>query len=458
MSNDQPTHNDTTDAPPAGAGSVLRQRVQNLARNDLKRLLVTGVPHLLTAIVLTQGMNMIRQVLLRWLLAPDDIGKIAYVMQIVDLIVLFADLGISAAVLKYAAEPISDEQRNRIYSAGIFWSSVTTCIAAVLYMAAVLIIPVHEDEVVRYFMLVLLPFIPIAALRKLPICFMQARKEVKRAAMYTAITQLFTLTILLVATALFGLWGYFITLTLAPLTNLAVLFWVTRSQISWVTPTLQMLRRLTAFGFLSLMANGPGMLNATITIVLLRWLVASGRTKEEADALVGLYATAVLIRNAIRLLPTSLMQTAFPYLSGLLNDKDRLRRRTWELTWKETAVMAPVVVAWMVLGPYAISLVIGARYAGAYWPSVILLIGLVPFCLRAPAAQTFAAMNKVHLNVIASTILLVSNVPLVFLLTAQYGIVGTAAAAVIAESLAMVHALVSLRATLPRPPADNQVG
>ncbi len=439
---------------PDARRSPLRRQLMRVAGTDLKRLVTTGVPHLLTAIVLTQGMNMIRQVLLRWLLDPAEIGKIAYVMQIVDLLVILADIGIGTAVLKFAAEPVSDREKSRIYVTGMFWSGVTSCVGALIYLVAVLLLPVHEEQMVRYFMLMLVPYIPIAAVRKLPILFMQARKEIKRAALYTTITQVFTLAILLGATAAFGLWGYFITLILAPTTNLAVLLWATQAHLHWFRPSVRMLRKFATFGFFSVLANGASMANATVTIVLLKWLTAPAPGSEAAaaakaadvsDALVGLYATAALVRNALRLLPMSLMQTAFPYLSGLLKSPARLRHRTWELTWKQTAVLVPVVLAWALLGPYAIDWVIGPEYADAYWPALILLVGLLPFSLRAPAAQTLIAMNKVHLNAAASAILLVANVPLVLLLVPWFSITGAAAASVIAETSAMVFALVTLR-------------
>ena len=385
--------------PPAGRGARLRA----VLRSDVQRLTTTGVPHLFAAVLLTQGISTLRRILLVRILSLAEQGQMAYVMQIADFLALVADLGITTATLKYAAEPVSTERKREWYCAGLQWGTLSATVGALLYMAVALMFPLHAEATVRLFLLLIVPYIPLAAIAKIPIVFMQAQKDIKRAARFTAITQVLTLVLLVGATYFFHLWGFFITVTAAPLSNLAILVVATRRDLRWFALSWKLAKRLISFGSFSLLANMAGMAAITASTVMLRWLTGS-------DAEVGLFAIGLMIMSTTRLLPATLMQTAFPYLSGILLDPQRLRARVWELAVKQALVMAGVAVLWLLVGRYAIVLLLGAKCADSFWSSVVLVLGGIPFAFSAAAAQAMLVLDRVRVNFCAGLILLVGTV------------------------------------------------
>ncbi len=449
------TPNSEPPGPPCAAPALPRSvwdRLGGVLRNDARRLMTTGVPHLLSALALTQGLALIRRVLLARLLTAAELGQMTYVMQIADFVVVFADFGICTAVLKYAAERVSTERQRELYCAGLFWGGLSAAVVGVLYLAAVALLPLPLERSLLVFMWMVVPYIPLAAIVRTPLVFMQARKEIKRAARYTALTQALSLLALVGATYFFQLWGFFTVVTVAPASNLLLLLWATRTELRWYAPSLTVLKLLGTFGVFSLMANAAGLATAAVTTVLLRHLTGS-------DEAVGVFSIAALVMHATRLLPAALMQTAFPHLSGLLHDPGRLRRRVWELCLKQALVMGALVLLWWPVGSAVIRLTFGARYADAFGAATMLLIAGIPFAISAAAAQGLLALGHVRINVLASLILLGLNTLGCFLWIPAYGLLGAAGATAAAQLVASGFSTVMLArvtagapATAARPP------
>lgn len=236
-----------TSAAPAFSPGVWG-RLADVLRNDARRLVTTGVPHLLTALALTQGISIVRRILLARLLTVAELGQMTYVMQIADLVAIFADLGLCTAVLKYAAEPVGEERQRELYWAGLCWGSLSAVVVGLIYLLAVALLPIPAEQGTHLFMLLVGPYIALAAIVKTPLVFMQARKEIKRAARYTALTQTLSLVLLVGATALFQLWGFFAVVTAAPLSNLVILLVATRRDLRRFPLRGELFRKLWSLG------------------------------------------------------------------------------------------------------------------------------------------------------------------------------------------------------------------
>ena len=419
------------------------QRLAALARTDARRLMTTGVPHLFMALVFTQGISLIRRVLLTGILTLEELGQMTYVTQIADLIAIGADLGITTAVLKYAAEPVDDRRRRELYVAGFVWSGASCLTITLLYALTVALFGLPRDAQLRTYLLIVAPYIPLATLSRIPLVLMQAIREIRRAARYTAVTQTVSLVLLVGATWLYGLPGFFATLIAAPATNLALLLFATRRYLGWIPPRLAVLRELLSFGFFSVLANLAGFANSTLVVVTLRALTGS-------DAAVGVYSIGLLIANAARLLPSALLQTAFPYLSGLVNEPARLHRRMWELSLKQASVLAGVFALWLLAGRWAITLVWGAEKADGFAPGTILLLGILSFSLSSPAGNVLLALGRVRLNFLFGLTQLVVTFASSLVLIPRFGGSGAAAAVTLGQLADSALALVAATGVLRR--------
>ncbi len=401
-------------------------RIKQMAVRDWSRLFTTGVPHLFTALLFTQGMGLIRRICLARILSVPEIGQMTYVMQIVDLIAIIADLGICTAVLKYAAEPVDVKEKSRLYSSGLFWGTAVAVVVSLFYMLVALAISGHETGAIRIFMLMVVPYIPLSAMARIPLTYMQACKQIKRASAYTIITRLLSFTVIILATYFFKLWGFFVTVTAMPLSNLIILLLATRRHLVRPYFSKSLLKKLSTFGFVSMLANVAGFANVTITVVLLRNLTKS-------DELVGYYSIALVVMNSFRLIPNAILRVAFPYLSGLIYDHKRLRQRMFELSIKQSALMLGLFMAWYFIGKSIISIVFGAQYLRSFYPSVLLISAMIPFSMGAVSGYVLLILNKIYLNLTVATSQLVVNLICCVVFIPKYGIYGAAIAFLVSE-------------------------
>lgn len=415
-----------TQVPPQGSATQSRwSRWRSMARTDLQRLVATGVPHMFAALLGTQGMGIIRRVMLARIFTEIELGQMTLVTRIVESVTILADLGICTAILKYAAEPVPLEEKRRIYSMGLAASAGLAVLTGLVYCGAILLL-MPRSEAVWPFMLLAALYIPGTALTSAPLCYLQAIKLAKQAATYTAITQFVGVLAVLWASWQFRLWGFFIVVSAVPLFNLALLLTLTRAHWHWWLPTAAMLRKLVGFGYLSMLANLAGTGNFAVLVALLRHLTHS-------DAQVGVFSVGMTVMLGFKLLPDALMRVAFPYLSGLLRDPGQFRRRQRELAVKQLGVLLGATVAWALAAPWLIPLVFGARYTAAVWPSVILVAGLLPHGFAGPAGQTLLIQGRVAINLVAGLLRIGMTSGLCILLVPRLGLVGAALALTLSQ-------------------------
>jgi O-antigen/teichoic acid export membrane protein len=425
---DKPEH-----VPPAPVGGSRWARLQATLRRDAGRLFTTGVPHVFSAMFLTQGMSFVRRVLLARLLDKAELGQMTFVMQIADTLVMLTDLGITTALLKYASEPGSDERKRELYGAALFWGALFALGAAGVYAVFVWIVPIHDVPRVQVFLLMVVPYILVGSIAKVPTVYLQALKRMKTVAGLTCVVQGIALLATVGAVWQFGLWGLFFVVGIAPLAQLASVIWLTRRHLTWTTRPQQMLRAFLRLGVASVLANATGTVNALGVVLLLKYLTGS-------DVAVGVFSIAVIIRNGIQMLPMALLRTAFPYLSGIMNEPDRFQRRIRELVLKCVGVMLAIGLVWVVGGRWILPFVFGSEHLDSLASSIILTVGVVPFAAAAPTAQALIVMDRVLYNVYAGLIQLLATMGSCIWLIPLWGATGAAVSLLVGQCVYVVVA------------------
>lgn len=413
------------------------QKINRIFSKDLALVFRTGVPHLFLAMFFTQGMGLIRRVFLARILSVPEMGQMTYVMQIADLLAIVADIGISTAVLKFAAEPVSHKEKARVYSTGLFWSAVFSSVISLLYMIIALFFQGPEAGPIKLFMLMVVPYIPFAALAKVPLLYMQAYKQIKRASAYTVFTRFMSFGIIVLGTYYFGLLGFFVTVTAMPLGNLVILLFATRVHLTKPDLSKSLFKKLSAFGFVSMLANTVGFANGALTVVLLRSITKS-------DKLVGYFSIALVIFNGFRLIPNAFLRVAFPYLSDLLYKKEQMRKKIIEISIKQLLLMVMCFLFWLVLGKILISFVFGAKYTESFYPSIVLMLTLIPFSVNAVSGQSLLILERVSYNFFLGFIQLATNLLLCWFLIPKYDALGASQAMLYSQSICMVGSVAVL--------------
>jgi O-antigen/teichoic acid export membrane protein len=201
--------------------------------------------------------------------------------------------------------------------------------------------------------------------------------------------------------------------------------------------------RYAAFGYA---ANLAQFMNYRVDIWIVQYF--------EGSAALGIYSLAANLAMMLWILPRSISTVLLPALAADdSNASVQMAARFGRLVLVGTAVLAvPVAIfsgSW-------ISLLYGSDFGGAAGPFALLLLGCVPFTLCVVQAGALGGLNRLDVNLTASTVGLAVTVALDFVLIPRYGIRGAAVAsaasylvttAIVAVAFARIGSL-TLRASI----------
>ncbi|MCK4508722.1 MAG: oligosaccharide flippase family protein [Desulfuromonadales bacterium] len=403
----------------------------------MKRLFTVGFFHVLFITICVRGAGFLQQIGLARILTPEELGMVVYIMRILTTVCVFADLGISTSLLKYSAEDVDTERKSLIYCTALTSVFYISLFFTIIFVSMVFLTDgfgVGSEMIVPLALASL--YIPFATLNRLPSLYLQAQKKIKLASKISGGLHLLMLAMILLAAYRFRLNGYLFALVGGQLVAVIVLLGFTWSAFRYAKVTFSMFKTLADYGFFSMLANFSGVINATMGVLMLRWL---GYSFHE----IALYGVASVVVNGLRLIPKSLLQTAFPYLVSSVNDSQMLKSKTREILLKQSVVVVVVAIAAAVAGYWMLPLMFGEVYQ-ASWPTmVILLISMVFWAIGAGYGQLQMALDQVRLNFAISFAQLIVNFLLSMLLIPVYGAPGAAAALCFSFALHMVLLCVS---------------
>lgn len=391
-------------------------------RFELERLWQKGVFHSLIVVVGIQGVLFLQQVALTRVLAKDVLGQAIYVLRMITMVGMVADLGICTGVLKYVAEPIPFEKKCDYFRAGLLGSLISSSVVACVYAFAIFVSGLIVPDVDVYFGLLLASlYLPGLSVAKVPTLFLQGIKRVRAASCLSLAFTIVNVALVVAGAHLGGLNGFVLALVVAATIQAVAMVMLTAGYFIGHSARLIDARKVVGFGALSMCANFATFANASAGVLFLKWLGHSN----EAVATLGV---ATYVYMAIRMLPQSLMQAAFPYLSGLLLDSHHFRKRVHEISLKQTFVVAACGLVFALVGRWCMPMIFGAQYANTYLPSLILLIGLGAWSAAAPFNQGLLIMSRVRFNLATSFFQLVCTVTCLFVLVPTMGTLGAAIA------------------------------
>ena len=398
-------------------------------KTDFHRVSKAGVFHVLVLVVGVKGASTIQQAGLARILDKDELGMAVYVLRILSMICVAADLGISTSILKFASEPESESKRRQIYRTGIAYTAWISLGISLLYVLAVLGTNAfgNGSEMV-YPLLLGAIYIPLRAIRKLPPLYMQARKEIKKASTISGITTLLLVGIVLGFAYYFRVWGFLWALVLGQLFALTIFLIYTKSHLVRVKADFRVFKKLLHLGFFSMLGNFCTIANATLAFLMLQGFGFG----YEALAT---YGIATTVMEGIRLIPQSLMRTVFPYLVASKSEPIVLVSKINEIVKKQGMVVFSLTVLVSLTGYWLIPCVFGADYRDSYLCSIVLMITLLFWALGAPYGQLHIAVNRIRTNFSLAVVQLAVNTVLAFWLIPRYGVEGAAGALCVSRIL-----------------------
>jgi Membrane protein involved in the export of O-antigen and teichoic acid len=182
------------------------------------------------------------------------------------------------------------------------------------------------------------------------------------------------------------------------------------------------LKKLVKFGFYVVLTNSVGLINTQIDSLFIGYFM----TKED----VGYYAIAVIIIQAVTLLPTSVQTITTPLISSYHHNKDYknikyLIRNTLLKTYLITIAISIII---LLFGKPLIKIIFTEEFMPAYIPMLVLLLGNLINAPTYAVGGALASIGKIEISFRRSVLCMLINVILNLLLIPKLGLVGAATA------------------------------
>lgn len=100
------------------------------AKRDLQGALKKGALDIVAAGVVNKVLVLMTTLVVIWLLSKEDYGVFGYAYKVINLVSIFASLGMNAVMLQYAAEQKDPEKRKYVYKYTFLFGAVTSVIVA----------------------------------------------------------------------------------------------------------------------------------------------------------------------------------------------------------------------------------------------------------------------------------------------------------------------------------------
>lgn len=384
----------------------------------------------LISIVAASLAHFILRIVLGRELGPEGLGvyTLAFVIYLFGM--QFAAFGIGAALTKYVAEFIDDQDAIRKYvSSGMSSSIITgTLMGVVLFFfspyIAVSFFQVPELESLLKLTALCYPFI---AIQKAVLGTLNGFRRMHLYAFINIVQNVTVVAISVIFVLLFGMgvFGAVMGFVLPTILVSLVCPFLIRDSLNldqsslWHIPTLW---QTTAFGFYVVLGNSIGFLNTQVDSILIGFYLNPTE--------VGIYAVAVLLAQTLTLIPSAVQRVTAPVTATLYGKGDiKGVRKIIFSTMKKSFLVSIGIAAFIaIFGHYMILILFSNEFLVSYIPLLILLIGYTIGASFGAVGSTLASIGKVKISFLISAICGGVNVGLNILFIPCLGINGAATA------------------------------
>ena len=391
------------------------------------------------ASIISMFISFVITVLIGRYLGADDLGLYRLVSTIYGIAMLFAAIGIPAAIIKYVAEFKDDRAKSdALVSSGIITSIVLGIIFSVLfYFSSWIFAEIFEMPELTGLIKILSPVFPFALVGGVLLGLLNGLREMKK---YGTAVILLNVSMLVVSVLLiyfgFGVAGVVIGVVISSVVWCLYLLLVSNSyfKISLDGYT-QTTKRMLQF---STMIFGVGAINMIIyqtDILLIGYFLTSAQ--------VGYYGIAMAFSNCFSIIPRAVQVIAYPTTSEYWANKNHgAFQSTIKKSMKYTAcILLPIGLGIEFFSKEIVTGIFGDGYIFAVLPLQILLIGTIAANIVGSVGGTLASVGRPDIAMRIAGISAIVNVVLNLIFIPRLGIIGAAVASAISFTTSAVLSL-----------------
>ncbi len=377
----------------------------------MKKLLTNQYTFSLISKGIILVLGVLSSVFINRYLGPSLKGEYAYLLNIIDLLVLILNLGIYHSYPFYKRKKVDDIQ-DKYTSIIAFQFLIYTIVSIILFFIF--------GSKVEYILMFLLPALMVL---KKQLGFIVLIENINLRNLINVFNQLFYTAVLLLffLFAKSNIFYVFVLLYVKELISVIIIIYKLKAKISIFNVNINFMIMTIRFGLFPMLTSLLITLNYKVDILILESFVDFEQ--------IGFYTVGVGLASQVWIIPDAFKDVLFSKTAK--NDAiDDLK-----LSIKINVYISALFIVFTILfGKWLISVLYGGEYLPAYFVTVVMFVGLIPMIFYKLISPLFNATGK-QKNIFYILLLSVLlNVGSNYLLIPLYGIDGAAFASVLSYS------------------------
>jgi O-antigen/teichoic acid export membrane protein len=393
-----------------------------MAQDDSARKFTFDVGWVFISSVVTFAVGIILNLLIGNYFDAEGLGAYSIVITIWTIGTLTAGIGIPIAIIKFVAEHQNEEDvKNQLISTALTIGVIIGCLVSfVLFLISPVLEGIFDIEDLAFYLSIISISFPFVVINEIFLGVFNATRKMKH---FTLVEVLRRGLILISTVALillgFGLTGAVLGLVIPPILVTLVLFAYHKKVFIFKVQNFKnSTKTLVKFGGQLYLGNGVGLINTQAAILLIGYYLTDPMTHDNFQ--VGVYAIALLIFNALVMLPGAIQKITYPAISTYLVEKKfhsikSMMENTMRITFVLLSVLSLLVVFFV--DDFIRLLLPGdVNFMLAVTPIRILMVMLIIYWAFVPVGAAFTSADRPDIGVWVSIIQAIVNISMCIIL------------------------------------------
>jgi len=407
------------------------KRAQNVSGSDMQssKKFAFDISITFVASIINLVFGLILSVILARYFGAESLGLYRMVFTLYTIGMIFAGIGIPAAVIKYVAEYKENKSNtDKVISSAVITSFLVGCGFSVLfYFSSGIFEEIFNMPGLSGLLRLISPIFPFSLLIGTLLGVLNGFRAMKKFGMATILQSVIILVISIVLIIEnFGLNGLIIGIVLSSVGTCSYLLLVTKKYFKiTLNGYILITKKLLRFGIQIFGSNAINMINYQADIILIGYFLTS------TD--VGYYSVAVGFSTFFWLVPAAIQTITYPATSEYWanNNHSALQMMIDKSTKYTACILLPIGLGVGFFAKDIITLIYGEVFINSVLPLLILIMGTVVFGIIKAIGGSVTGAGRPDLALKVISISATINIALNVFLIPHYGIIGAALATMV---------------------------
>lgn len=368
-----------------------------------------GFYHLLSANFLVKFFGFSSQLLVAWILTPEDMGRIKVMQSFMSVFIILAGFGFNESIIKLCSENVDKKEKFYLYQKGVFYTLPFQFVTFILILILINFELLSKDEVINSVFIIYAFGLLLLPLNSNFLGYLHALKKIKEYSKIQIITKIFGVALIIILTYFFSIWGYAFGIIIGYVITLLTIFLRNRKLfIMKAIAVKNPFKKHFSIAFISALTNLVGMLLYSIDIFVINYMSNDRRE-------IGYYAFATIFIGLLSIVARVVLKIAKPYFSERSDDFNAWHQTYTKYQRVMTKYLIIVLIMALIFVSIFLSYIFNAKYSASIYYFVLLSIGWFFRDLGAFRGVALFGLGKIKTNFFVSLVTLIITLPAVYI-------------------------------------------